>query len=235
MSWKFRSVILVTWAAFVGSPVQALTLAERSEKIRKLEAAVSQHNTDGRYLGSLGEEYVLKATDSRDAMDYETARKYLERGLTYLPHDAELRGWLALLTCLEARDLSGATAKSTALAGLDQLDLLVAENGDNLLIRFLRASVCMRIPRSWGRLDMALEDLSHIEFAVRRDPTLLKTYGLVATDIYMKLGRIQLVRGEKTEAKRFLTQAVEAGQDEHADVARKLLLKHFSRADASTR
>lgn len=234
MYWKSRAVIMITLASLVPS-VSALSLAERSERIRKLETDAGQHSTDGHYLGRLGEEYVLKASDSRDALDYELARKYLERGLTHLPHDVEMRGWLALLTCLEARDETGATAKSTALSGLEQLDGLVSEGADHLLIRFLRASVCMRIPRSWGRLDMALEDLLHIEFAVRRDPTLLKTHGLAATEIYMKLGRIQLVRGEKDEAKRFLTQAVEAGQDEHATTARKLLLKHFARADASAR
>jgi len=200
---------------------------QRRERIEQLEKLLHGRQQDPKILMALGKEFTLLYHDSHEVFDHDQAKRYLEKTLFYRSNEPEPRGWLALLTGLQARDMDGITAKSTALSSLDSFDRLIEADGKNPLIRVLRALFSMGVPRTWGRLDQALDDLLLVEYAVKRDPAVIEKFGLDLAMVYLKLGKIYLARSDRERARDYLEKATKGPDPYHAQKAGYLLTRHF--------
>jgi tetratricopeptide (TPR) repeat protein len=200
-------------------------IAEREAKIAKIGAELAAKPGDPKLLLRLATQYVHLADETERSENFEAARRHLteaERGGA----GVEVRAWRGVLRCVEAKYGSGPTARTMAQQGLAQLDATLDEEPSNLMLRLMRASVALRVPREWKRVPQAKEDLLTVDLAIRRDPARIARYELDAAEVYFKLGQALYASGELADARASWKRAAQAAPDSrYARVALRWLKK----------
>ena len=208
--------------------VDAGATTDREAKIARLKELLVAHPNEPRVILKLGEQYTRLADETELTENMRTARRYLEQALG-TGAGPEANAWLGLLRCIEAKYGSGLTARSYAQEGLHQLDIAVDSAPDNLKYRLMRASVDLRVPREWKRLEQGKEDLLVADLALRRDPTKAKRFELDLAEVYFKLGQAHLGTGELSEARQAWQKARQLNpESRYAREAERLLARHGS-------
>jgi len=220
-----RLLVLLFVLPLIGQEVLAQS-GGRMSRIARLRELLAVHPGNAQILVRLGGQYVLEASETERSEDLNWARRYLLAATASDPGMSEARGWLGVLRCVEAKCQDGPSAKSLALEGLKELDGVIGRDPAHLKVRLMRAEVCLRMPREWGRLQTALDDLTAIELAVRRKPELAKQFSVDVPEIYLNLGVAQHAFGELDAARRSWTLACRTGSGTRfAQQAARLLRK----------
>lgn len=222
------ALLLVILLGVTATAMNAGAAGERVARIERLRQLLSTHAGDPRVLLRLGSEYVFLADETERHDTVEEARRILNRA-SEAGAGPEARAWMGLLRCVEAKYGSGATARALAQDGLHELDAAVELEPENLKFRLMRASVCLRVPREWKRLEQAKDDLLVTELSIRRDPARIGHFDLDAAEVYFKLGQAHLGNGEMTEARTAWQRAQKAvPTSRYAREAERLLRRHGS-------
>ncbi|MBI4864146.1 MAG: hypothetical protein HY815_28405 [Candidatus Riflebacteria bacterium] len=196
-----RPAIVLLLLFTLARPGLCTPTAWREAKIARLLALLESKRGDPQVLLSLGCEYVHLADETEQAETLALARKYVSMALDADPNGAEPLAWLGVFHCLEAKfGGGGASAKSLALQGLKELDSAVARDPDHLTAVMMRATVCLRVPKEWGRVPRARDDLLKMELTLRRYPDRIKKFDLAMDEVYFRLGQALHASGETTAA-----------------------------------
>ena len=221
-----RASLLLVIAVLSTGLAHAGAQSDRLAKIARLKALLDAHPGEPRVILKLGEQYTRLADETEQAENMREARKYLvtAAGMGVGP---EASAWMGLLRCIEAKYGNGATARSLAQDGLHELDVAVDGDPDNLKYKLMRASVGLKVPREWRRLEQAKDDLLVTELALRRDPTRVKKFELDLSEVYFKLGQAHLGTGELNEARLAWRKArTLVPESRYAREAERLLARH---------
>ena len=222
-----RHAILVVLMLTLGvNAMCAGAAGEREARIAKLRALLEKNPSEPRLLLKLATQYVHLADETERQETADQARQLLTQA-EKAGAGPETRAWMGLLRCIEAKYGSGVTARTLAQDGLHMLDEAVEADAANLKFRVMRASVSLRVPREWKRLEQAKDDLLVAELAIRRDPRRIHQYDIDAAELYFKLGQAHLGTGELTEARAAWQLAVkQVPATKYAREAERFLKRH---------
>ena len=177
-------------------------LEARESKIVRLRELLRHRPGSTPLMMKLAGHLIRQADETELTAGLADARHLLTQVLAVVPDEAEAWGWLGVARCVEAKYGEGASAKSLALAGLKDLDGAIARQPGNLAVRLMRAEVGLKVPREWGRLPQAREDLLSMEHAIGRRPELIATFGLDMSEVHLKLGEALCATGDVPGAMR---------------------------------
>lgn len=223
-----KACLLVLALTLSATTMRAGAAGDREQRIARLKDLLATHPGNAKVLLRLGCQYVFRADETERPEAIVEARHTLNEALQ-AGCGPEARAWLGLLRCIEAKFGSGATARALAVEGLTELDAAVEASPENLKFRMMRASVSLRVPREWKRLEQAKEDLLIAAAAVRRDASRLRTYDVDPAELYFKLGQAHLGAGELPEARAAWEHAKQTGAEGRwAREADRLLRRHGS-------
>lgn len=220
MRW-FPCLVL---AALMLTPIatEAATRGSAAEISRALNA----HKRDpgnAAALTDLGSQFALRASEQGFPTDVEDARNYLRMSLKMDPKNAQTVAWLGALRCIEAKVRQ---SRGYVKDGLNQLDHAVGMAPDDIVVRLVRGSVSIEVPRDFGRLDTGLADLEIVLAAYERDPSVLGSRRIDATELFLKLGKGYRAKGNMDQAKQMWGKAAEGHPGKERDTALKLLAKY---------
>jgi tetratricopeptide (TPR) repeat protein len=127
-----------------------------------------------------------------------------------LPKDYEVLAYLGSAQTMIARDSWNVMTKiSEANRGMALIDQAVNNDKDNYIIRLVRANNSMAVPKFFGRMDKAKEDLEYLVLLFKREtvPTILQS------ETYYLLGGVLNKQDNKAQAKVYWQQAIQAAPE----------------------
>jgi tetratricopeptide (TPR) repeat protein len=220
MRW-FSCLVL---AALIISPIAAHSATRGSAA--EISRALNAHKRDpgnAVALTDLGSQFALRASEQGFPTDVEDARNYLRMSLKMDPNNAQTVAWLGALRCIEAKVRQ---TKGYVKDGLNQLDHAVEMSPDDIVVRLVRGSVAIEVPRDFGRLDTGIADLEIVLAAYEREPAVLSSRRIDATELFLKLGKGYRAKGNMENAKQMWGKAAEGHPGKERDAAIKLLAKY---------
>lgn len=219
---RWFSPALAAALCLVSVEAQAATRGSAAEISRALNAH-KKDPANAVILTDLGSQFALRASEQGYPTDVEDARKYLRQSLKMDPRNAQTVAWLGALRCIEAKVRQ---SKGFVKEGLSQLDHAVEMNPEDIVVRLVRGSVGIEVPREFGRLDTGLADLEIVRAAFERDPTVLTSRRVDPAEVFLKLGKGYRAKGNIDGAKQMWGKAAEAPPGKERDTALKLLAKY---------
>src|SRR5690606_26431702 len=149
------------------------------------------------------------------------AEGYLERARKADPQNALPVAWLGVLYMVQAKSTGLLNKKTMANKGLALLDKAVAMDSRNPKVRLLRGSIGVKVPRAFGRYDPALQDLTLVEAAIKRQPSLVEDQNISRCVLYLNLGKAYSAAGDDARAKESWETAVshERGRKENQEAS----------------
>ncbi|MBI5327620.1 MAG: hypothetical protein HZB80_04945 [Deltaproteobacteria bacterium] len=94
----------------------------------------------------------------------DKAVEYLEKANQLSPEDYEVIAYLGSAKTMAARDSWNLFIKlSKVNDGINMMDRAVSKSPDNIAIRMVRANNSLKLPKFFGRRDIANKDFLHIE------------------------------------------------------------------------
>ena len=200
-------VVAATVHASGGAEVE---LSRRLSQVRREPQNV-------RALIGLGAQYAIRASERGFPSDIEDARKYIRQALAIEPNSALGEAWLGAVRCIEAKVRA---SRSYANEGLLQIDHGVSMDPTNPLLKMLRGSVDVDLPREFNRLDQGLADLE----SVAADPVAARAADVDMGILHLKLAKGYRAKGDLLRAQQMWHQVIaESPQSFEADSARRLL------------
>jgi len=230
VSWSCLALLLLTTLTHAQSTPLAATY--RMHEREALEAAVKEYEevlrarpNDPRALKALG---IVFHNLGAQKVSGAAARavKYLEHARVLLPTDAEVLAYLGSATTMVARDSWNPITKVSAVRdGAGLMDMAVALDPDNVVVRFVRAINSLKLPRFFNRAHYAKADLQHLlELSVSEGGQATRFSPEMLAEIHLKLGGIYKDENEETLAKEHWAKAVElAPNSEWGQEAKKRL------------
>lgn len=222
MRWSLAHVAVLVSMALIGPGVQAATRGSPAEISRAL-AALKRDPGNPRLLTDAGSQFALRASEQGFPTDVEDARNYLRQAAKMDPHNAQTVAWMGALRCIEAKVRQ---AKGYVREGLSQLDRAVEMAPDDLVVRMVRGSVGVEVPREYNKVDAGLADLDLVRAAHDQDPHALAALRIEATEVYLKLGKGYRARGQIEQARAMWTRASEGPPGKDRETATRLLTKY---------
>lgn len=221
MRWTpFALAVAALCLVTVGA--SAATRGSAAEISRALIAHKRDPGNSG-VLTDLGSQFALRASEQGFPTDVQDARTYLRQSLSLDPRNAQTVAWLGALRCIEAKVRQ---SKGLVKDGLSQLDHAVEMNPEDLVVRLVRGSVCVEVPRDFGRMDTGIADLEIVRAAYERDATVLTSRRIDPAELFLKLGKGYRAKGNMDGAKHMWGKAAEAPPSKERDAALKLLAKY---------
>jgi len=194
------------------------------EEISRLLSRLRREPKSATVLRELGGRYAIRASEEGYPTDIEDSRKYLDAAEKIEPKSPKLFAWKGILRLVEAK-IRG--VKGYVNEGLRLLDRAVGMEPDSLVLRMLRGSADLEVPREFGRLAEGIADLEMIEAAHRKDPAALPRLELDPAEVHLKLGNGYRGKGDLERSISYWRQVVsESPSSKESDSARRLLRKH---------
>jgi hypothetical protein len=193
-------------------------------EISRLLGKLRKEPTSAKLLTDLGAQFAMRASEQGYPSDVVDARQYLRQAQQIDPGNPVTAGWLGVLRCVEAK-IRG--SRGFVREGLSQLDAAVARAPDNLVLRMLRGSVDLEVPREFGRLEQGIAEMELLKGADEADRARLASVGLDRAEVFLKLGKGYRARGDMPGAQRMWQKVVAEGPPgRERETALRLLQKY---------
>ena len=207
--------------ALMAPVVQAAPRGSPPEISRAL-GALAKEPGNPRLLTDAGSQFALRASDQGYPSDIEDARKYLRQAAKMDPKSAQTVAWMGCLRCIEAKVRQ---SKGYVREGLSQMDRAVEMDPNDLLVRLVRGSVEVEVPKEFSRNDQGITDLEVLKTAHDRDPQTLSQLRIDPTEVYLKLGKGYRAKGNMDMARAMWVRAAEGPPGKDRETANRLLEK----------
>lgn len=170
-----------------------------------------------------GRIFTHRFDEGKKPEDLGKAEFFLERATKLDPKNNEAMARYAVARALRAREKND---KGLAKQVLKELDTAVGNEPANPLLHALRGYVEVEVPGDFNRMDQGLSDLSFVDEALKKDPSVKEKYNLDVAKVYFKLGKAYRARGRLPEARRAWEASVAADPgSKEAQSAKKQLAK----------
>lgn len=221
MRWPV-AIPLLMLALSTAPGMHAATRGSPAEISRAL-AALRREPANPRVLTDAGSQFALRASEQGFPTDVEDARRYLLQAAKMEPANAQTVAWLGALRCIEAKVRQ---SKGFVSQGLGQLDHAVQMDGNDLVVRMVRGSVSVEVPREYNKVDQGLADLEMVRAAHEKDPHALVALRIEPADMYLKLGKAYRAKGDMATARAMWTHASSGPPGKERETATRLLAKY---------
>lgn len=221
MRWPV--VIPALMLALVTAPgMHAATRGSPAEISRAL-ASLKRDPGNAKLLTDAGSQFALRASEQGFPTDVEDARRYLLQAIKMEPSNAQTVAWMGALRCIEAKVRQ---SKGFVSQGLSQLDHAVEMDGNDLVVRMVRGSVSVEVPREYNKVDQGLTDLEMVRAAHEKDPHALVSLRIEPAEVYLKLGKAYRAKGDIETARSMWTRASSGPPGKERETATRLLAKY---------
>lgn len=222
MRWSLAAVPVLLSVALIAPGVHAGNRGSPAELARSL-AALKKDPGNPRLLTDAGSQFALRASEQGFPTDVEDARNYLRQAVKMDPRNAQTVAWLGALRCIEAKVRQ---AKGFVREGLTQLDRAVDMAPGDLVVRMVRGSVAVEVPREYSKVDVGLSDLELVRAAHEKDPHALAAQRIDAAEVFLKLGKGYRAKGNIEQARAMWIRASEGPPGKDRETANRLLAKY---------
>jgi hypothetical protein len=221
-------VALILSLALLPPALHAGTRGSAAEIARAL-AALRKDPGNPKLLTDAGSQFALRASEQGFPTDVEDSRKYLRQSLKMDPQNSHTVAWLGALRCIEAKVRQ---SKGFVKEGLGQLDHAVDMSPEDVLVRMVRGSVSVEVPREFNRVDGGVTDLEFVKAAYERDAHALAAYRIDPGEVFLKLGKGYRAKGNIEGARQMWTRAAGGPASRDRESAQRLLAKYGGPAKA---
>ena len=142
---------------------------------------------------------VTEATQALDAGRVNDAIATLEKAVAADPNDPAALAWLGSAQVRKARDASMFAAAGWVNKGFQTMDQAVERFPSAFIVYMVRGITATRVPDFFGKIPLAVGDLSAIVAMKETDPASVPDGAMPA--VYLHLGRAYKKNNQPTEAR----------------------------------
>ena len=221
MRWSV--IIPVMMLVFSNAPgMRAATRGSPAEIARAL-AALKRDPGNPKLLTDVGSQFALRASEQGFPTDVEDARRYLLQSAKMDKDNPQTVAWLGALKCIEAKVRQ---SKGFVNQGFAQLDHAVSMSATDLVVRMVRGSVSVEVPKEYNKLDQGVADLEIVRAAHEKDPSALISQRIEPAEMYLKLGKAYRAKGNIELARQMWARASSGPPGKERETATRLLAKY---------